>query len=135
MKTSKALQALMDSAQEDGSLQVEQAKLDFAISLEAQRLRAKLSYADMAKELGTSAAYVSKVFRGDSNVTIESMVKLSEAAGGRLEIRVAERQAVIRPWQGSACPPIRLVHQAPTSTATVTRVSASTAEGRFAHAA
>lgn len=133
MKTSKALQALLDSAQEDGSLHLEQAKLDFAMSLEGQRLRSRLSYADLAKKLGTSAAYVSKVFRGDSNVTIESMVKLSEAAGGRLEIRVADRRAVIRPWKGVASG-LRLVHSAPTSTSAVTRVSGLTA-GEFARAA
>lgn len=133
MKTSKALQVMMDEAQADGSLQLEQAKLEFALSLEAQRRRQQLSYVDLAKRLGTSAAYVSKVFRGDSNVTIESMVKLSEAAGGRLEIRVAERQAVIRPWKGVACG-LRLVHSAPSSTAAVTRISGLTA-GKFANAA
>jgi transcriptional regulator with XRE-family HTH domain len=37
--------------------------------------------------MGTSAAYISKVFRGDNNLTIESMVKLARATGGQLDAR------------------------------------------------
>ena len=47
-----------------------------------------LSYADLAKNLGTSAAYISKVFRGDTNLPIESMVKLARATGGQLDVRI-----------------------------------------------
>jgi len=58
------------------------------LTLEQQRRAAGLSYADLAKKMGTSAAYISKVFRGDTNLTIESMVKLARATGGQLDARV-----------------------------------------------
>lgn len=67
---------------------VESAKLDFAMALEKQIRLAGLSYANLAKKIGTSAAYISKVFRGDTNMTIETMVKLSRATGARLQIEV-----------------------------------------------
>lgn len=67
---------------------VESSKLDFAMALEKQIRLAGLSYANLAKKIGTSAAYISKVFRGDTNMTIETMVKLSRATGARLQIEV-----------------------------------------------
>ena len=59
-----------------------------ALALEQQRRAAGLSYADLAKKMGTSAAYISKVFRGETNLTIESMVKLARATGGQLDARI-----------------------------------------------
>ena len=54
-----------------------------------------LSYADLAEKIGTSAAYITKVFRGDANFTIESMAKLSRATGGKLHIRIIDDNAIV----------------------------------------
>ena len=90
MKLSKALRAFLDKAQVHDSYWVEKAKLQFAMGLEQQRATAEMTYAAIAKKIGTSAAYISKVFRGDSNVTIETMVKLARATGGRLDIQIVD---------------------------------------------
>ncbi len=87
MTLSKKLKAFVDEAKETDAYWVESAKLEFALALEQQRLAAGLSYADLAKKMGTSAAYISKVFRGETNLTIESMVKLARATGGQLDAR------------------------------------------------
>ena len=84
MKLSKKLQAFVDEAKQTDAYWAESAKLEFALVLEQQRRAAGLSYAYLAKKMGTSAAYISKVFRGDTNLTIESMVKLARATGGNL---------------------------------------------------
>lgn len=83
---------------------VESAKLDFAIKLEKQIRLAGLSYATLAQKLGTSAAYISKVFRGDTNMTIESMVKLSRATGARLNIEILNETAVAQRWDNKVVP-------------------------------
>lgn len=75
---------------------VESAKLDFAMALEKQIRLAGLSYANLAKKIGTSAAYISKVFRGDTNMTIETMVKLSRASGARLQIEVVNESVTAK---------------------------------------
>lgn len=72
---------------------VEKAKLDFAFSLEDQRRRSGKTSAAIAKALGVTRAYISKVFRGDVNFTIESMVKLARASGGALSIRILPQAA------------------------------------------
>ena len=48
-----------------------------------------VSRAELARRLGTSAAYITKVFRGDANFTVESMVRLARAVGARGHIHLA----------------------------------------------
>jgi transcriptional regulator with XRE-family HTH domain len=47
-----------------------------------------ISPKELAKRVGTSEAYVTKVLRGDINLTIGSMVKLAKAAGGTIRVQV-----------------------------------------------
>jgi len=90
MKMSKALRAKLDSAKETDEFWVDSAKLDFALLIEDRRKQIEKSYADLAAILNTSNAYISKVFRGDANLTIESMVKLSRSVGCNLEFSLKE---------------------------------------------
>ena len=101
-ETQKQLQAFADAAKQADAYWVERAKLAFAIGLEKQRVAAEMTYAAVAKKIGTSAAYITKVFRGDTNVTIETMVKLARATGGQLEIRVVNAPGQRVQWETSA---------------------------------
>lgn len=85
---SKSLHQYLIAAKHRDTYWIEHTKLDFSIALERQRRRAGLSYTDLAKTLGTSAAYISKVFRGDANLTIESLVKLTRAVDGQLHLEI-----------------------------------------------
>lgn len=98
MKLSKSLRAFAAESSKTDSYWVEQVKLAFSVELERQRRAAKMNYAAIAEKLGTSAAYITKVFRGDSNMTIESMVKLARATGGQLDIRVVGGVAAATRW-------------------------------------
>ena len=88
MTLSKQLKAFVDEAKQTDVYWVESAKLEFALALEQQRRAAGLSYADLAKKMGTSAAYISKVFQGDTNLTIETLAKLARATGGQMDARI-----------------------------------------------
>ena len=68
------------------------------MSLEKQRRTVGMTYADIARKINSSAAYVTKIFRGDVNLTIESMVKLARAAGGQLRIQITDEKASARIW-------------------------------------
>lgn len=98
MKLSKSLQAFAEDAQADDAYWVEEAKMDFSTALEKQRRRAGLTYAAIAKRIGSSAAYITKVFRGESNLTIESMVKLARSTGGRVQIQIIDEAADTKLW-------------------------------------
>lgn len=94
MKLSKSLKQFEDQARQHDSYWVERAKLDFSIQLERLRRAKGMTCVALAEKFGRSGAYISKIFRGDSNLTIESMVKLARATGGRLTITVADEKAV-----------------------------------------
>ncbi len=90
----KTLKTLLANAKQRDSYWAERAKLEFSCELERLRRLAGLKYADLARKLGTSPAYVTKVFRGDANLSIETMVKFSRAVNGELRIHIAPRNAV-----------------------------------------
>ena len=71
----------------------QRAMRDFVGELLARMDAKEMSQAQLADALGTSAAYVSKVVRGDVNFTLETMTKLATAVGGKLEVRIIERDA------------------------------------------
>lgn len=98
MKTSKKLKSFIDEAKLGDTYWVEKAKLDFAMNLETQRKFAGMNYSELAKKIKSSAAYITKIFRGDSNMTIESMVKLTRATGGRLNIEIVNESISTKQW-------------------------------------
>lgn len=98
MKMIDSIKKLLESAKLTDSYWVEKAKLDFSIALENLRRANNLSYKDVATKIGTSQPYVTKVFRGDANLTIETMVKLARATGGRLELHIADASAPQAAW-------------------------------------
>jgi len=71
-------------------------KLDFALALENLLERNNVSKSKYASEIKSSPAYVSKVLRGDANLTIDSMVKLADALGHAVHIHLAPKDAVVR---------------------------------------
>lgn len=98
MAINKKLAAYLAERKKTDVYWVESAKLDFAMKLEKQIRLANLSYATLAKKIGTSAAYISKIFRGDTNMTIETMVKLTRASGARLNIEIVNEAIVSPRW-------------------------------------
>lgn len=104
MKLNRSLEKFAAKSSKEDSYWVERAKLDFAMGLESQRRTAKMTYAAIAGKIQTSAAYITKVFRGDSNMTIESMVKLARATGGHLDIRIVDVSSGAMAWNIAKLP-------------------------------
>ncbi len=65
---------------------------DMLLSLDAGRV----SRAELARRLGTSAAYVTKVLRGDVNFTVDTMVKLARATEMTLHLHLAPEHCDVR---------------------------------------
>ena len=104
MAINKKLAAYLAERKKTDVYWVESAKLDFAMALEKQIRLAGLSYASLAKKIGSSAAYISKIFRGDTNMTIETMVKLTRASGARLNIEIVSEAVAARHWDNKILP-------------------------------
>ncbi|MCK9539219.1 helix-turn-helix domain-containing protein [Dokdonella sp.] len=91
-----SFQALMRQAGMSSALAVEGAKLDFALELAKLLDRAGMSRSDLAASMGVSLPMVTKILRGDANLTIETMVKATRAAQGRLHINLAPEASQCR---------------------------------------
>lgn len=91
----KGLASLIRDAAQRDSFWVERAIIEFTSELHTEMKRQGKSYSDFARILETSPAYVTKVFRGNANFTIQSMVKLSRALGCRLHLKVAHEDAKV----------------------------------------
>jgi transcriptional regulator with XRE-family HTH domain len=70
----------------------EDAKNRFAVCLERRLKDQGLSKADLARELQSSPAYVTKLLRGDANLTIKTMIQLATAVNGRLHLHIASQE-------------------------------------------
>jgi plasmid maintenance system antidote protein VapI len=57
-----------------------------------------ISRAELARRMGTSRAYITRLLGGDANFTLMTMVKLSMAVGGALHIHISDQKATTR-WQ------------------------------------
>jgi transcriptional regulator with XRE-family HTH domain len=74
-----------------GSLSVDEAetiKLEFAVAVDKAIKNKSMTRKEIAEILSTSPAWVTKVLRGDVNLTIESMSKLAQAVGYALSIKL-----------------------------------------------
>lgn len=89
----------------------ESAKLDFALELKRIMDRDKVKGAELAKVLDVSAPMVSKWLRGDANVTLETMVRISRALSGKLYIKIARNNCNARFFE--LAEQVRPTHRAP----------------------
>jgi transcriptional regulator with XRE-family HTH domain len=54
--------------------------------------------AELARRMGTSRAYITKMLGGNANFTLLTMVKLAMALEGAVHIHIADKRAITR-WQ------------------------------------
>jgi transcriptional regulator with XRE-family HTH domain len=87
----KSFRTLIESAKQRNSYWFETAKLDFSIELNRLFKRTGMTQAELATKIDSSPAYITKIFRGDTNFTIETMVKLAIAVDGELHIQITPK--------------------------------------------
>lgn len=83
---------------DDDDYWAETVKIDFAVALSRVMQKIGMNKSKLAKTIGSSSAYITKVLRGDSNLTIESMVKLARATGGQVEITIKRLDDAASDW-------------------------------------
>lgn len=84
---------LFNDAKNYDSYWVEDAILSFTKDLVKMMKSNNMSNSDLASSINSSRAYITKVLRGNANFTIETMVKLSRATGGKLNIKISDKRA------------------------------------------
>jgi len=63
-------------------------EVKLAIQIARARERARLTQAELAKEIGTTQSVISRIERADQNLTIETLSKIAEALDSSLTIQL-----------------------------------------------
>ena len=87
-KVYKSFEELWDIVEDSEEFDISEAILDFTIELENLVKKRGFSRAELAEIMGTSQAYITKIFRGNTNFTIGTMVKLVRAISGKISLHV-----------------------------------------------
>lgn len=87
-KQSKILDSLRDTLDYD----LANVEMDFTDSLESLMQRRGVNKSDLARRIETSPAYITKILRGSTNFTLETMVKLVRALEGELHVRACAKE-------------------------------------------
>ena len=75
------VQSLRERAKGDDAYWTELALLEFTEDVVARMEHLGLSRSELASRIDSSPAYVTKILRGSSNFTLQSMVKIARAVG------------------------------------------------------
>ena len=87
----KSFKELFDQAKRRDTYWVSSLILDFTEGLHKMMEANEVSRSELARRLGVSPAYITKVLRGNVNFTLDSMVRLARAAGGEVSLQVAPK--------------------------------------------
>lgn len=61
---------------------------DFTESFSAMMIRRGVKRAELARRIGTKPTYVTRILRGSTNFTFETMVKIADALGCSIDVRL-----------------------------------------------
>lgn len=67
--------------------------VEFLAQVNARMRTQGISNAELARRLGTSPAYVTRLFRGTTNLSVQTMVKLARAVGASLHLGLVGNDA------------------------------------------
>jgi len=84
----KSFKELIDEARGRDTYWAASMILDFTEGLHKIMGANGVTRSDLARRLGVSPAYITKVLRGNVNFTVDSMVRLVRAAGGEVSIHI-----------------------------------------------
>lgn len=94
--TAKTAREMFREAEKTLEYNLEVSIIDFTEDLCRWMEEKGVSRAELARRIGTSPAYVTKILRGNSNFTLSSMVRIAMALESEVRIHLAPRGAMTR---------------------------------------
>lgn len=85
--SSEKLAALLTEFQQSENFELEQAKVEIAEQIQRFMQEQNISNVELARRLGSSKAYVTKILQGNANFTIESLIKISRSISCQINIQ------------------------------------------------
>ncbi|MDP3229517.1 MAG: helix-turn-helix transcriptional regulator [Acidovorax sp.] len=94
--SNKSFKALYAKVEPTAEYQAEKLAVGFLAELNAFMRANGVSNAELARRANVSPAYITKLFRGPSNLSIETLTKLSDALGCKVHMHLASHGADVR---------------------------------------
>jgi transcriptional regulator with XRE-family HTH domain len=86
MKASQRFAEMLQRAEGSETFQLEGIKVEIAEQIYLAMERQLVNKAELARRLGKSPAYVTKVLQGTTNFTLESLVRIARALSCQIEL-------------------------------------------------
>ena len=90
--TGRSFKQLFEAAERRPEYWEEGAILDFTEALYDAMQRQGVTRAELARRLGTSQAYITRVLSGNANFTLKTMTKLAHALGMQLDVGLSAQE-------------------------------------------
>src|SRR5688500_20369004 len=90
--TAKRFADLLQSAEQSDRFQIDGLKVEISEQIYLAMNQQGISNADLARRLGKSRAYVTKLLRGTTNCTLESLVRIGRALSNEVEINLVRSE-------------------------------------------
>ena len=84
--STKSINALAQRLSNLSEGQAEHVAVSFLLQANLRMLDLNMSNADLAQRLGTTPAYVTRLFSGSVNLSIQSLVKVAQAVYGEVKL-------------------------------------------------
>ena len=94
--SNKSFSTLYAKVEPTPAYQAEKLAVGFLAELNASMRANGVSNAELARRAGVSPAYIAKVFRGPSNLSMETLTKLADALGCKVHLHLANHGADVR---------------------------------------
>ncbi|HQS32552.1 MAG: hypothetical protein B7X59_04150 [Polaromonas sp. 39-63-203] len=86
--STKSFTALMARLGATPEGQAEHVAVAFLVQVNARMQAQGLNNTELARRMGTSPAYVTRLFRGSANLSVQTMTKLAHAVNGTLSLEL-----------------------------------------------
>jgi transcriptional regulator with XRE-family HTH domain len=96
----KSFRSLFQEAEQHDDYWAELAIVEVTEEVARRMEELGVSRAELARRLGTSPAYVTKVLRGNANFTLATIVKLARALESEVRFRLSPRRRGAAPLEG-----------------------------------
>ena len=70
---------------------IESIAFDISVQIYKQMEKLGINKKDLAEKLNVSKSYITQLLKGKSNMTIETLIKVAEALGMTLQIKLVEK--------------------------------------------
>lgn len=98
MKEYNSFSSLWADLENDQEYLTEKNILEFTLQLHQFMEHRGISKKELAELIGSSQAYITKVFKGNANFTIATMTKLVHAIGGKITFHVTGQEEKNQTW-------------------------------------